>query len=85
MHIVTAGIEKLIQSTAHAMAMLRLLVRSATGAELTQYTTFHCGPKRPGDLDGPGEFHIVLVDGGRTRMLAEGLAEMLRCIRSAPA
>jgi L-lactate dehydrogenase complex protein LldF len=80
-HIVTAGIEKLVPSTAHAMAMLRLLVRSATGAELTQYTTFHCGPKRPGDLDGPAEFHIVLVDGGRTRMLAEGLAEMLRCIR----
>jgi L-lactate dehydrogenase complex protein LldF len=80
-HIVTAGIEKLVPSTAHAMAMLRLLVRSATGAELTQYTTFHCGPKRPGDLDGPREFHIVLVDAGRARMLAEGLAEMLRCIR----
>ncbi len=80
-HIVTAGIEKLVPSTAHAMAMLRLLVRSATGAELTQYTTFHCGPKRAGDLDGPEEFHIVLVDAGRTRMLAEGLAEMLRCIR----
>jgi L-lactate dehydrogenase complex protein LldF len=80
-HIVTAGIEKLVPSTAHAMAMLRLLVRSATGAEFTQYTTFHCGPKRSGDLDGPAEFHIVLVDGGRTRMLAEGLADMLRCIR----
>jgi L-lactate dehydrogenase complex protein LldF len=80
-HIVTAGIEKLVPSTAHAMTLLRLLVRSATGAELTQYTTFHCGPKRPGDLDGPTEFHIVLVDGGRTRMLAEGLADMLRCIR----
>ena len=61
--------------------MLRLLVRSATGAELTQYTTFHCGPKRPGDADGPEEMHIVLVDNGRTRMLAEGLREMLRCIR----
>ncbi len=80
-HIVTAGIEKLVPSTAHAMAMLRLLVRSATGAELTQYTTFHCGPKQAGDLDGPEEFHIVLVDAGRTRMLAEGLADMLRCIR----
>ena len=80
-HIVTAGIEKLVPSTVHAMALLRLLVRSATGAELTQYTTFHCGPKRPGDLDGPEEFHIVLVDAGRTRMLADGLAEMLRCIR----
>ncbi|WP_298161720.1 lactate utilization protein B [Acidocella sp.] len=80
-HIVTAGIEKLVPSTAHAMAMLRLLVRSATGAELTQYTTFHNGPKRAQDRDGPDEFHIVLVDAGRTRMLNEGLAEMLRCIR----
>jgi len=80
-HIVTAGIEKLVPSTAHAMSLLRLLVRSATGAELTQYTTFHCGPKRAGDRDGPEEFHIVLVDNGRTRMLGEGLAEMLRCLR----
>ena len=80
-HIVTAGIEKLVPSTAHAMSLLRLLVRSATGAELTQYTTFHCGPRRPGDADGPEAFHIVLVDNGRTRMLADGLAEMLRCLR----
>ena len=81
-HIVTAGIEKLVPSTAHAMVLLRLLVRSATGGELTQYTTFHCGPKRPGDADGPEAMHIVLVDNGRTRMLADhGLREMLRCIR----
>src|SRR3954451_12726277 len=81
-HIVTAGIEKLLPSTAHAFAMLRLLVRSATGGELTQYTTFHCGPKRPGDADGPEAMHIVLVDNGRTRMLADhALREMLRCIR----
>ena len=81
-HIVTAGIEKLVPSLAHAFALLRLLVRSATGAEVTQYTTFHCGPRRPGDLDGPEAFHIVLVDNGRTRMLADaGLREMLRCIR----
>jgi L-lactate dehydrogenase complex protein LldF len=80
-HIVTAGIEKLVPSLAHAMAMLRLLVRSATGAEITQYTTLHCGPKRPGDADGPEEMHIVLVDNGRSRMLGDGLREMLRCIR----
>jgi len=80
-HIVTAGIEKLVPSTSHAMALLRLLVRSATGAELTQYTTFHCGPKHAGDRDGPAEFHIVLVDAGRTKMLDDGLAEMLRCLR----
>jgi L-lactate dehydrogenase complex protein LldF len=81
-HIVTAGIEKLVPATAHAFAMLRLLVRSATGADITQYTTFHCGPKRAGDADGPEEMHVVLVDNGRTRMLADpALREMLRCIR----
>jgi len=80
-HIVTAGIEKLVPSIDHAFALLRLLVRSATGGDFTQYTTFHCGPKRSDDADGPEEFHIVLVDNGRTRMLGEGLAEMLRCIR----
>ncbi|MDP5307270.1 lactate utilization protein B [Paracoccus spongiarum] len=80
-HIVTAGIEKLVPSTAHAFALLRLLVRSATGGEMTQYTTFHCGPKRPGDADGPEEMHIVLVDNGRSRMLADEFRAMLRCIR----
>ncbi|MCA8879548.1 MAG: iron-sulfur cluster-binding protein [Rhodobacteraceae bacterium] len=80
-HIVTAGIEKLVPSTAHAFALLRLLVRSATGGELTQYTTFHCGPKRSGDADGPEEMHIVLVDNGRSTMIADEFREMLRCIR----
>jgi L-lactate dehydrogenase complex protein LldF len=80
-HIVTAGIEKLVPSMEHAFVLLRLLVRSATGGDFTQYTTFHCGPKRKGDADGPAAFHIVLVDNGRTRMLANGLKDMLRCIR----
>ena len=80
-HIVTAGIEKLVPSTAHAFALLRLLVRSATGGEMTQYTTFHHGPKRAGDADGPEEKHIVLVDNGRTRMLGDEFRAMLRCIR----
>lgn len=80
-HIVTAGIEKIVPSMPHAIHMLRMLARSATGAALTQYTTFYTGPKRPGDRDGPQEMHIVLVDNGRTKMRDEGLAEMLRCIR----
>lgn len=80
-HIVTAGIEKLVPSMAHAVPLLRLLTRSATGGEITQYITFHNGPKRPNDADGPEECHIVLVDNGRTKMLADGMEEMLRCIR----
>jgi len=79
-HIVTAGIEKIVATTEHALQLTRLLVRSATGADLTQYTTFHCGPKRAGDRDGPEEFHIVLVDHGRTQMLEE-MPDMLRCVR----
>ena len=47
-HIVTAGIEKIVATTEHALQLTRVLVRSATGADLTQYTTFHCGPKRAG-------------------------------------
>ena len=80
-HIVTAGIEKLVPSVEHAFVLLRLLVRSATGGDFTQYTTFHSGPARKGDADGPEAMHIVLVDNGRTRMLKTGLREMLRCIR----
>ncbi|WP_374310289.1 LutB/LldF family L-lactate oxidation iron-sulfur protein [Methylocella sp.] len=80
-HIVTAGIEKLVPSLPHAFVLLRLLVRSATGADFTQYTTFHCGPKRDGDRDGPREFHIVLVDNGRAKMIEEGVRDMLRCLR----
>ncbi len=80
-HIVTAGIEKLVPSMDHAIHLLRMLARSATGAALTQYTSFYTGPKRGDDSDGPEEMHIVLVDNGRTRMREEGLAEMLRCIR----
>ncbi|MBB5710961.1 lactate utilization protein B [Sphingomonas xinjiangensis] len=80
-HIVTAGIEKLVPSMDHAVHLLRMLARSATGATLTQYTTFYTGPKRGADLDGPEEMHIVLIDNGRTKMRDEGLAEMLRCIR----
>lgn len=80
-HIITAGIEKLVPSMAHAVPLLRLLTRSATGAEITQYITFHNGPKRINDADGPEECHIVLVDNGRTKMLADDMKEMLRCIR----
>ncbi|KQN37051.1 (Fe-S)-binding protein [Sphingomonas sp. Leaf407] len=81
-HIVTAGIEKLVPSMPHAIHMLRMLARSATGAALTQYTSFYTGPKRGDDRDGPAEMHIVLVDNGRSAMRDDAaLKDMLRCIR----
>jgi len=80
-HIVTASIDKVVPTLDDASALLRLLARSATGQEITSYTTFSTGPRRAGDLDGPEEYHVVLVDNGRTEMLAGGFREMLRCIR----
>ncbi len=80
-HIVTASIDKVVPTLDDATALLRLLARSATGQEITSYTTFSSGPKREGDLDGPEEYHVVLVDNGRTEMLAGAFRDMLRCIR----
>ena len=61
--------------------LLRVLARSATGQDMTAYTTLMTGPKASGDIDGPSEHHIVIVDNGRTEMLKGGLREALRCIR----
>ena len=80
-HVVLASIEKVIPTLEDATAILRLLARSATGQEISVYTTFSCGPKRPADPDGPEEFHVVLLDNGRTNMLGGDFHEMLTCIR----
>ncbi len=80
-HIVTASIEKVIPTFEDATTILRLLKRSATGQEMSSYTTFSTGPRRGDDLDGPEEFHVLLVDNGRSQMLGNEFHEMLRCIR----
>ena len=80
-HIVTAGIEKVIPTLEDLSTMLRLLARSATGQEMSVYTTMMTGPKRPDDLDGPSEHHVVLIDNGRSSWLGNEFHEMLRCIR----
>ncbi len=80
-HIVLASIEKAVPTLEDASVLLRLLARSATGQEITSYTTFFTGPRRGDDLDGPKEFHVVLVDNGRSRILGGAYHEMLRCIR----
>ena len=80
-HVVTAGIEKVVPTLDDMSTILRLLARSATGQETTAYTTLSTGPRRPRDLDGPDEYHVVLIDNGRSRMLGDEFHEMLRCIR----
>ncbi len=81
-HIAIAGIEKLIPRAQDLPLFLKLLGRSATGQPLTVYTSFISGPRRPGELDGPDEFYLVLLDNGRTKLLADkDKRESLYCIR----
>ena len=80
-HIVIASIEKVVPTLEDASTLLRLLARSATGQEITAYTTFSTGPRREGDPDGPGAYHVVLLDNGRSEMLGTVFRDMLRCIR----
>jgi L-lactate dehydrogenase complex protein LldF len=80
-HIVIASIEKVLPTLDDAAALLRLLARSATGQEITAYTTFSTGPRRQDDLDGPEAYHVVLLDNGRSALLGSHFKEVLRCIR----
>ncbi|MFA7237559.1 MAG: LutB/LldF family L-lactate oxidation iron-sulfur protein [Phycisphaeraceae bacterium] len=81
-HIAFVGIEKLIPSAEHLAVFLKLLARSSTAQPMTIYTDIISGPKRPADSDGPEQVHIILVDNGRTKILAdEKMRETLRCIR----
>ena len=82
-HIVLASIEKCVPTLEDATSLLRLLARSATGQDFSVYTTFSTGPRQLNDLDGPEEYHVVLLDGGRSAMLGTEFGDMLRCIRCA--
>ncbi len=70
-HIAVAGIEKLIPRAQDLATFLKLLGRSGTGQALTVYTSFLSGPRRDGEIDGPEEFYVVVIDNGRTRLLAD--------------
>jgi L-lactate dehydrogenase complex protein LldF len=80
-HIVLASLEKIVPTLEDAAAIIRLLARSATGQDMSVYTTFSTGPKRSADPDGPGEYHVVLIDNGRSALLGTEFQDILRCIR----
>ncbi len=80
-HIVVASIEKVVPTLDDAAQILRVLARSATGQDMSVYTTVSTGPRRPGDPDGPEEYHVILLDNGRSAMLGTEFQDMLRCIR----
>jgi L-lactate dehydrogenase complex protein LldF len=80
-HIVLASIEKITPTLEDVAQILRVLARSATGQEMSVYTTLSTGPRRPGDPDGPRDYHVVILDNGRSAMLGTQFQHMLRCIR----
>ena len=81
-HIGITGMEKVIPSVQDLAVFLRLLPRSATGQRITSYVSMVSGPRKQDDEDGPEEFHLIVVDNGRSRMLADPhLREALLCIR----
>jgi L-lactate dehydrogenase complex protein LldF len=80
-HIVVTTIEKLVPTLEDVAQLLRVLARSATGQDMSVYTTLSTGPRRRDDPDGPGEYHVVILDNGRSAMLGGEFEDMLRCIR----
>jgi L-lactate dehydrogenase complex protein LldF len=80
-HVALVGMEKVIPRLCDLPVFLKLLARAATGQTLSVYTTLITGPRRPGERDGPDEFHLVILDNGRSRVLATPFRESLQCIR----
>jgi len=80
-HIVLTGIEKVVPTLDDVGVLLRVLARSAIGERLSNYTTFVQGPRRSDDSSGPRNYHVVLLDNGRSNLLGTEFQDMLRCIR----
>ena len=80
-HIVLTGIEKVVADMNDVSVLLRLLTRSATGQDISSYVTVMSGPRGPNESDGPENFHVVLLDNGRSRLIGAEAEDVLRCIR----
>jgi len=80
-HVAVMGVEKVIPSMTDLAVFLAILAKSATGQKLSVYTTLVTGPRRGGELEGPEEFHLVLLDNGRIRQIGGPLREALPCLR----
>ena len=80
-HIALMGMERIVSRWEDASVILEVLARSATGQHLSVYTNVVTGPRRAGDPDGPEEVHVVILDNGRSDILAGPTAEILACIR----
>ncbi|MCL5951378.1 MAG: LutB/LldF family L-lactate oxidation iron-sulfur protein [Chloroflexi bacterium] len=82
LHVAVAGIDKVVPDLESLNVLLKLLPRSATGQKMSAYTAFITGPRRTEEENGPKEFHLVLLDNGRTIILQDEITrETLLCIR----
>ncbi len=81
LYVAVMGIEKIVPTVEDAFLQYQALCRSASGQQTSVYLSMTSGPRKAGDVDGPQEFHVVLLDNGRSQMLAEGYGEALMCIR----
>ena len=81
-HIAVTGIEKVVENLRDVVPLVSLLTRSALGQPITTYVNMISGPRKPGELDGPEEVHLVLLDNGRSQAFADSeLRQTLNCIR----
>ncbi|ELW9442689.1 iron-sulfur cluster-binding protein [Pluralibacter gergoviae] len=80
-HIAVMGMERLAPTFEEVDVLITLLARSAVGARLTGYNTWLTGPREAGNVDGPEEFHLVILDNGRSQVLGSAFRDVLRCIR----
>ncbi|MEH6530451.1 MAG: LutB/LldF family L-lactate oxidation iron-sulfur protein [Photobacterium frigidiphilum] len=82
-HIAVMGMERIVPSFEELDIVISLLCRSAVGIPLTGYVTALTGPREEDHLDGPEEFHLVIVDNGRSDILGSEFRDILRCVRCA--
>lgn len=80
-HIAVMGMERIAPTFQEVDVLITMLARSAVGARLTGYNTWLTAPREAGDADGPEEFHLVILDNGRSEILGSAFKEILRCIR----
>ena len=82
LHVALMGMERIVATLDDQRELLQLLTQGAALQKLSTYVSFVGGPSREGDPDGPDEFHLVIVDNGRSRILADPeFREVLACIR----
>jgi L-lactate dehydrogenase complex protein LldF len=80
-HIAIMGVERLVPSFRELGLLLPMLAASASGRASTAYYSFINGPRMPGEIDGPEEVHVVVLDNGRSRILGTEFRSILHCIR----